>query len=172
MIRSFSPSLYALTFSFADHNNGTGQLQTSISIGIEGSRCTLNPRTSLEVDWIQGDWLGVGEECVSVYLPYGACHPIWSGRSANQPAVLGQSIVDILSRADGSCFIKIMVLWVAGLENKAHKSIQSLTKCQVFNDVFLLSFSGKQHHTHRHTNHRVSIGWVRPVSGFRCVIIQ
>lgn len=169
MVVSFSPPLYLLTFFFANHNNGTGQLQASITVGIEGSRCTLNPRTSLEVDWIQGDWLGAGEERVSVYLPHGACHSIWSGGSTNQPAVLGQSIVDILSRADGSCFIKIMVLWVTGLEKKAHKSIQ---KCQVFNEALLIRFSMKQHHTHRHTNHRVSIGWVRPVSGFRCVIIQ
>lgn len=166
----FSLSLF--TFFIANHNNGTGQLQASISIGVESSCCTLNPGTGLEVNRIQGDWLGVGEEGVSVYLPHGTSHSIWPSGSTHKPAILGQSIVDALSRADGSCFVKIMVLWVAGLENRAHKSIRNVVKFQLFINELLVSFSGKQHGTHRHTNYRVSIGWVGPVSGFRCVIIH
>lgn len=85
-----------LTLLVADDDDGTGQFQASVSVSIEGSGCTLNPGARLEVDGVQRDGLGVGEEGIGVHLPHGAGHPVGAGGGADQPAVLRESVVDVL----------------------------------------------------------------------------
>lgn len=110
------PISHSLTLILADHNNGAGQFQASISISIEGSCCTLNPWACLKVDRIQSDGLGVGKESISVHLPHGAGHSIWPSGAADQPAILSESVIDVLRRADGTGFVKVVVLRVASLQ--------------------------------------------------------
>lgn len=78
-----------------DHDRGT-ELKPSVSIGIECSGGTLHTGTSLEVDGVQCDGLGVSEEGVGVHFSYGAGDSIGSARGTNHPAVLSHCVIDVL----------------------------------------------------------------------------
>ena len=165
----FSPSL---TLLFTDHSYGAGKLQAGISIGIEGPCCTLNPWAGLEVDGIQSDGLGVGEESICVHLPHGAGHSIRPGGGADQPAVLRESVVDVLRRADGTGFVKVVVLRVASLrEMTRQRPTERLNKSEGV-CVCVAPKRRLKNCTHRHTHNRVSIGRVGLVFGFSCVVIH
>lgn len=112
-----------LTLLLADHRNGAGQLQARVAVGVERSGRALNPGAGLEVDGVQHDRLGVGEEGVGVHLSHGAGDAVGPGGGTDQPAVLSESVVNVLRRADGAGFVKVVVLWVAGLEEEAERML-------------------------------------------------
>ena len=166
----FSPSL---TLLFTDHSNGAGKLQAGVSIGVESPRRTLNPWAGLEVDRIQSDGLGVGEESICVHLPHGAGHSIRPGGGADQPAVLSESVVDVLRRADGTGFVKVVVLRVASLREMTR---QTATEWSNKSEGVCVCVCGSRKRlkncTHRHAHDRVSIGRVGLVFGFSCVVVH
>lgn len=84
----------------ADGDDGAAELQALVPVGIDGSGCALHPGAGLEVDRVQRDHLGRGEEGVHVHLPHGAGDAIWPGGGTDEPAVAGQRVVDVLADAD------------------------------------------------------------------------
>lgn len=88
---------WPLTVFPADCNDGTEELQACVPTGSECTGRTLHPAACPEVDGVQGDHLGAGEEGVGVYFLQGAGDAITATRGADKPAVLGQGVVDILS---------------------------------------------------------------------------
>lgn len=70
----------------------------------------------MEVDRVERDELGRGEEGVEVYLAHRAGDAIGSRGGAHKPAVTCQCVVDVLADADGACLVEVWVLGVASLE--------------------------------------------------------
>lgn len=89
-----------LTFLAADGDDGAAELQALVPVGIDGPGRTLHPGARLEVDGVQRDHLGRGEEGVHVHLSHGAGDAVRPGGGADEPAVAGQSVVDVLADAD------------------------------------------------------------------------
>lgn len=89
-----------LTFLAADGDDGAAELQALVPVGIDGPGRALHPGARLEVDGVQRDHLGRGEEGVHVHLPHGAGDAVRPGGGADEPAVAGQSVVDVLADAD------------------------------------------------------------------------
>lgn len=72
----------------------------------------------MEVDRVQRDHLGRCEEGVKVHLPHGTGDAVGASRGADEPAVAGQSVVDVLAHANGAGFVEVWVFCVASLEEK------------------------------------------------------
>lgn len=158
-------STTSLTLFPADDNDGAQQLQAAIAIGVEGPSGALDPRSCLEVDGVQSNGLGVGEEGVGVHLPHGAGHTIGAGGGADEPAVLRECVVDVLHGADGTRFVEVVVFGVTGLRDKLARVIKRYPKC-------LCVCGSEKTHTYRHTHDWVPIGWVGLIFGFSCVIVH
>lgn len=105
-----------LTFLPADGNDGAAELQTLIPIWIDSPGCTLHPGACLEVDGVQCDHLGGGEEGVHVHLPHGTGDAVGAGWGTDEPAVAGQGIVDVLTDTDRARLVVVWVFCVASLE--------------------------------------------------------
>ena len=118
-----------LTLLHADGDDVAAELQALVPVGVDGPGGALDPRPRLEVDRVQGDELRGGEEGVEVHLAHGAGHPVRPGGGADEPAVLGQSVVDVLAGADGARFVKVRVFRVAGLMAEREFVNDTLTGC-------------------------------------------
>lgn len=115
----------ALTLIHADGHYGATELQSFISIRVHSPCGTLNPRTMLEVDWIQSDELGWGEEGIKVNFPHWTGDTIWACWGADKPTVTGQGVVDVLTHTDRTCFVIVWMLGVTGLKKKRKKMLVS-----------------------------------------------
>ena len=108
----------AVTLVHADGHDGATELQAFIPVRVHAPRCTLDPGTSLEVDWVQSDDFGGGEEGIKVNLSQRTGDAIGAGGGTYEPTITSQGVVDVLAYTDGACFVIIWVLWVTGLEER------------------------------------------------------
>lgn len=106
-----------LTFLLADRDDGTAELQTLFPVRVHGPGGTLDPGACLEVDRVQRDHLGGRIEGVEVHLPHGTGDAVWASRGADEPAVTGQGVVDVLADTDRARLVVVWVLRVASLED-------------------------------------------------------
>ena len=56
---------------------------------------------------VQRDGFGVGEEGVGVHFAHGAGDAVWPTGGTDKPAVLSQSVVNVLHCTDGACLVKL-----------------------------------------------------------------
>lgn len=105
-----------LTLLPADDRDRWAELQPGISISIKGPGSTLHTRSCLEVDGVQCDGLGIGEEGVGIDLTHGTCDSIWPSGGTNEPAVLSQGVVNVLHSTDRTSLVKVRVFGVACLK--------------------------------------------------------
>ena len=113
---SVSAPLPPLTFLPADRGQGAAELQARVAVGVDGPGGTLDPGARLEVDRVQRDLLGRGEEGVEVGLAHGARDAVGPRGGADQPAVARERVVDVLADADGARLLVVRVTGVAGLQ--------------------------------------------------------
>lgn len=121
----------ALTLLHADGHDGATELQAFIPIHVHAPRCTLDPGTSLEVDWVQCDDFGGGEEGIEVNLSQRTGDTIRAGGGTNKPTITSQGVVDVLAYTDGACFVIIWVLWVTSLEERKKKMLVRETNLRI-----------------------------------------
>ena len=141
-----------LTFVSADGHGRAQQLQALAAVGAHRARGTLQPGAGLEVYGVQGDRLGRREVGVEVHFSQGAGHTVSTRRGAGQPPVEGQSIVDVLARADGGCSVVVGVFRVAGLRETESWVVPASpitarfcpisTPCSRSRHIFTLSWDG------------------------------
>lgn len=72
----------------------------------------------MEVDRVQRDHLGGSEERVKVHLPHGTGDAVRASRGADEPAVAGQGVVDVLADTDRARLVVVGVIRVASLERR------------------------------------------------------